>query len=93
METEQKPQTNRTYLSYLADRIASERPSSETILNTLIDMEEKGYSRGYKAAFADRKKFKEAQENRRKTSLNTIKDNISDRCSKAVEVTNETTNE
>jgi hypothetical protein len=59
----------------------------------MIDMEEKGYARGYQAGFADRRKFKEAQENRRKTSWNTCKDNISDKCSKAVEVTNETTNE
>ena len=89
----EKVKTNREYLSYIADRIFTEHSSSEVILNTMIDMEERGYARGYKACFTDRRKFKEAQENRRKTSLNTIKDNISDRCSKAVEVTNETTNE
>jgi hypothetical protein len=85
----EKVKTNREYLSYIADRIFTEHSSSEVILNTMIDMEERGYARGYKACFADRRKFKEAQETRRKTSLNTIKDNISDRCSKAVEVTNE----
>ena len=90
---EKKTQTNREYLAYMADRIFAERPSAEVILNTMIDMEERGYARGYKACFADRRKFKEAQETRRKTSYNTIKDNISDKCSKAVEVTNEPINE
>ena len=85
----EKVKTNREYLSFIADRIFTEHSSAEVILNTMIDMEERGYARGYKACFADRRKFKEAQETRRKTSWNSCKDAISDKCSKAVEVTNE----
>jgi hypothetical protein len=89
---EKHTKTNREYLSYIADRIFKEHPSSEVILNTMIDMEEKGYSRGYQAGFADRRRFKDAQEARRKTSWNTCKDSISDKCSKAtIESTNENT--
>jgi hypothetical protein len=88
---EKKTQTNREYLSYIADRIFTEHSSAEVILNTMIDMEERGYARGYRACFADRRKFKDAQNARRTASWNTVKDAISDKCSKAtIENNNET---
>ena len=89
MEKRKVPKTRREFLTYIAERIASERPNATIILNELIEADVVGYGRGYTQRTTDSRKFKEAQENRRKTSLNTIKDNISDKCSKAVEVTNE----
>jgi hypothetical protein len=85
----EEEKTNREYLSFIADRIFTERPSAEIILKTMIDMEERGYARGYTASFMDRRKFKDAQNTRRTSSWNNVKDAISDKCSKAVEVTNE----
>ena len=86
----EKEKTNREYLSFIADRIFQEHSSVEVILNTMIDMEERGYARGYKACFADRRKFKEAQEQRRRTSWDSVKDALADKCSKAtIESTNE----
>ena len=90
MEKEIK-QTNRQYLALIAERIFSERPSTKIILNTLIDIEKHGYGRGYQARTADSRKFKEAQETRRTSSWNNVKDAIADKCSKAtIENTNET---
>jgi hypothetical protein len=85
-KTEVKPekkQTNRMYLALIADRIASERPSADIILNTLIAMEERGYGRGYQARIADGAKFREKQLERRTASWSTIKNDIEDKCSKA----------
>jgi hypothetical protein len=79
METKEKRQTNREYLSMIADRISSERPVKEIILNTLIDIEERGYGRGYRARIADGAKFRDAQTKRREESWNSVKDNIDDK--------------
>lgn len=88
---EERRQTNREYLSMIADRISSERPSKEIILNTLISLEERGYGRGYRARITDSAKFKEGQDKRRLISWHGVKDHLDDLCSKQVPVnTNET---
>jgi hypothetical protein len=89
METATKPKTRREYLAYIAARIASERPNETIILNELIEADKGGCRRGYDKRTADARKFKEAQETRRKSSLNSIKDHISDLCSKATISINE----
>jgi hypothetical protein len=82
--------TRKEYLAFIADRIVSERPSAGIILNTMISIEEKGYGRGYNARVSDSRKFRDRQTERRTLSWNTIKDMISDNCSKAtIESTNQ----
>jgi hypothetical protein len=79
MKTEpvkEKVKTNREYLMFIADRIASERPSAEIIYNTLVGIDERGVGRGYKMRIADGRKFKEKQLQRRTESFNAIKDNM-----------------
>jgi hypothetical protein len=90
MEKRKIPKTRREYLAYIADRIFAEHPSPAIILNELIEADSGGYSRGYNQRTIDGRKFKDSQETRRKTSWNTVKDSISDKCSKAtIENTNE----
>jgi hypothetical protein len=87
-EPKERVKTNKEYLSYIADRIASERPNAEIILNTLVGIDERGVGRGYKMRIADGRKFKEKQLQRRTESFNAIKDNMDNLTHKG-EVTNE----
>lgn len=83
-KAEKKP-TNRAYLSYVAERIASERPSVEMITQTLADIDERGYGRGYVARTRDSSKFKDFQRRKRDESWSSIKDFIDDSCHKGEE--------
>lgn len=87
-EVKEKKPSNRVYLSYLAERIASERPSADIILKTLIDTEERGYGRGYIARTKDSSKFKEFQRKKREESWSSVKDRIDDLCHKGEAVIN-----
>jgi len=83
--TLEKEPTNREYLTYVAERIASERPSSKIILQTLIDIDERGDNRGYRKRTKDSSRFKEFQRKRRDESWNGCKDYIDDMCHKGEE--------
>ena len=90
MEKKIIPKTRREFLSYIAERIASERPNATIILNELIEADSVGYGRGYDRRTTDSRKFKDAQDKRRSSSWNTVRDAISDKFSKAtIENTNQ----
>jgi hypothetical protein len=78
MAREQRKQTNKEYLSYIADRIASERPSGELIFKTLTDIDERAYGRGYRARITDSAKFREWKQKKREESWNSVKDHLDD---------------
>jgi len=85
-EVTEKVQSNRKYLSYVAERISTERPSTEIILQTLADIDERGYGRGYVARTRDSSKFKDFQRRKRDESWSSVKDRIDDMCHKGEEV-------
>jgi hypothetical protein len=87
-QTDKKPE-NITYLTLLADRIASERPSGKIIYNTFLEIFEKGFNRGYEKRLADGATFKRWRKEKQDASWNSVKDNLSDLCSKQVPINNE----
>jgi hypothetical protein len=89
METVNKKPENTTYLTLLADRIAVERPSEKIIFNTFLEIFEKGFNRGYEKRLSDGANFRRLRKDRQEASWNSVKDHISDLCSKQVPINNE----
>ena len=87
-KTDKKP-GNTTYLALLAERIAGERPSAKIIYNTFLEIFEKGFNRGYEKRLADGATFKRWRKEKQDASWNSVKDNLSDLCSKQVPINNE----
>jgi hypothetical protein len=90
--TDEKTPQNTTYLTALSDRIANERPSSEILYNTFLDIFRTGFDRGYAKRLEDGAKLRRGRKDRQKASWNSVKDNISDLCSKQVVINNEQDN-
>jgi hypothetical protein len=89
MEQKDKKPDNATYLTLLADRMATGRPSAKIIYNTFLEIFEKGFNRGYEKRLSDGAIFKRWRKEKQEASWNSVKDNISDLCSKQVPVNNE----
>lgn len=62
----------------IARRMERTRPNADILYNTLVDVYGDGYERGFETNNADRRKFKEATERRRKASFDTILQTIED---------------
>jgi hypothetical protein len=73
---------HRKLLEYTAETIVSTRPTSQIVYNTLKGNYETAFSEGYITRIDDSAVFKAKQEERRKTSWNSVKDYLSDLISK-----------
>ena len=67
---EEKPKRFHSENKYwnIARKIENSRPNAEILYNTLVDVYGDGYERGFETNNADRRKFKESAEKRRKAS-------------------------
>ena len=67
-----------SYLYSVADSIHRTSPSMEILFNTLSEVYETAYDRGYERRIADDKWFKERREKRLKKGFNAFLDSLED---------------